>query len=356
MFASSPKDTHAVIGQTQSEGRSGTAHKEHVTLDEQWRDSGLRGTAGLRQQLVQSLLRHGRTTDLLPSAQSLSRYVRAFLDGFHARYPLFHTQTMPLADMPADIAFSLLAVGADSCLESKAAIYLFESAVATSPTLLGYAPCDTTAVFTTQNLNSTASKSVLSDGNVFLDESSHMLCLMLLLTVFWLENRSSPAMKARWSIQGSFAHELRQSLRVLPSDSQDDIPDNSTSWSEWARRQTQQRMKHAAFCVLDLVSITYDFPVAVPSTELRVAMPCSTAAWHASSADEWAKAYKNTPSKPILLSGLVESLFTGGGDDVVSSSSSVLGSFTVLHAIWQRTQTLRQAILMVPEGISTQIK
>lgn len=110
----------------------------------------------MRQQLVQSLLLHGRTTELLPSAQSLSRYVRAFLDGFHARYPLFHTQTMPLVDLPPDLAFALLAVGADSCLETKAAIYLFESAVAASPPRLGLRQGDINAMFATNEASCVA--------------------------------------------------------------------------------------------------------------------------------------------------------------------------------------------------------
>lgn len=268
--SASGKDTPAAVHQAWFEGEpSWKPHTVYVIPDEPWHDPGLRGTAGLRQQLVQSMLRHGRTIEPLPSAQSLSRYVRAFLDGFHERYPLFHRQTMPLADLPADVAFSLLAVGADSCLESKAAIYLFGSAVAVSPTRLGLRQDDINIMLTTNESPFVATRLDFSRENAWLDESSHVLCILLLLTVFTLENRSPLAMQAMWSVQGVFAHELRQSLISLPGEPEDDFSDHPMAWSDWARCESRLRVKHAAFCVLNLVSIIFDFPAAVPFAQLR---------------------------------------------------------------------------------------
>lgn len=326
-----------------------------VTPTEPWYDPGARGTTGMRQKLVQSLLRHGRTTELLPSAQSLSRYVCAFLDGFNKRYPLFHMQTMPLAELPADLAFAMLAVGADSCLETKAGIYLLESAVAVSSTRLSHRQVDSHAAFTTHE--DSAAKTPGSSGeNAWLDESSHVLCLMLLLTVFGLENRRPPAMQVMWSVQGVFAHELRQSIMSLPDDQKDDVSDQPTSWPEWARRETRRRVKHAAFCVLNLVSMTFDFPSPVPFGQLRVAVPWSDQEWRATGPDEWLQVRERTRSKPLLLSSVVDSLLAGGGDVAASASCTVLGDFTILHAILQRIQTLRQAFPVIPHDISMSIE
>lgn len=309
----------------------------------------------MRQKLVQSLLRHGRTTELLPSAQSLSRYVCAFLHGFNKRYPLFHMQTMPLAELPADLAFAMLAVGADSCLETKAGIYLLESAVAVSSTRLSHRQVDSHAAFTTHE--DSAAKTPGSSGeDAWLDESSHVLCLMLLLTVFSLENRSPPAMQVMWSVQGVFAHELRQSIMSLPDDPKDNAPDHLTAWSEWARRETQRRVKHAAFCVLNLVSMTFDFPSAVPFGQLRVPMPCPDQEWSATGPDEWLLVREKTQSNHLSLFSVVDSLLAGGGDFAASATCTVLGGFTILHAILQRIQTLRQAFPVMPHDISTGIE
>lgn len=310
----------------------------------------------MRQKLVQSLLYHGRTTELLPSAQSLSRYVRAFLDGFHKRYPLFHTQTTPLADLPADLAFAMLAVGADSCFETKAGIHLLESAVAVSSKRVSHQQSDSHAVPASQKDSSAAMTPNSSGENTWLDESSHMLCLMLLLTVFGLENRSPPAMQIMWSVQGIFAHELRQSIMSPPEDPKDDIPEQPTAWSEWARRESQRRTKHAAFCVLNLVSMTFDFPSAVPFAQLRVPVPCSEEEWRAPGPVEWLQVRDRTQSKPLLLSSVVDALLAGDGDVAASATSNVLGEFAILHAILQRIQTLRQALSAIPQDISANVE
>lgn len=308
----------------------------------------------MRHHLVRSLLRHGRIAEPLPSEQSLSRYIHAFMGGFHERYPVFHTHTTPLTDLPADLAFALLAIGADSCLENKAALYLFESAVSISPARLGQRQKDLNVVFPSHDMPSTAAATpTLVDEDSWLDESSHVLCIMTLLTVFGLQNRSPPAMRVMWSAQGILAHELRQSLSLC--DSQDELTyDHPTAWSEWARCESRRRVKHAAFCVLSLVSLTFDFPAAVRFEQLRVAVPCSAEQWDAPSPEEWLQVRKRTQSEPLLLSGVVEALLSGGGD--IAAPSTALGDFTILHAISQRIQTIRQVFPVIPEDIQTNLQ
>lgn len=266
-------------------------------------------------------------------------------------------QTMPLADLPADLAFAMLAVGADSCLETKAGIYLLESAVAVSSTRLSQRQGDSHAAFATCDNPSAAETPGSLGENAWLDGSSHVLCIMLLLTVFGLENRSPSAMQVVWSVQGVFAHELRQSIMSLPDNPKDDTPpDHPTAWSEWARREAQRRVKHAAFCVLNLVSMTFDFPSAVPFGQLRVPVPCSDKEWRATGPDEWLQVRDSTQSQPLLLSNVVDSLPDGGGDVAASTTSTVLRDVTILHAILQRIQTLRQAFSVIPHDISTRIE
>lgn len=353
----SGKDTPAVVHQAQSDlVPSKGILKDCVTPDEPWHDPGARGIAGMREKLFQALVRHGRTTELLPSSQSLSRYLSAFLDGFHKRYHLCHTQTMPLADLPGDVVFAMLAIGADSCFETKAGIYFLESAVAISSIQLGHRQGESNAVFATHESLTVAMTPGSSGENAWLDESSHMLCLMLLLTVYGLENRSPPAMRVMWSVQGIFAHELRQSIISTPDDPKDHTPDHPTAWSEWARHETHRRIQHAAFCVLNLVSMTFDFPSAVPFGQLCVPVPCLDEEWHAKGADEWSQVRERTQSKPLLLCSVVDSLLAGAGDVAASATCTVLGAFTILHAILQRIQTLRQAFPVIPQDISTSIE
>lgn len=308
----------------------------------------------MRQRLVQALLLHGRTAEPLPSAQSLNRYIRAFSEGFHERYPLFHIHTAPLTDLPADLSSALLAIGADSCLETKAALYLFESAVAMSPARLRLRQNKLNPVFAGHDTPSTAGTTPGIWGeNSWLDEPSHVLCLMTLLTAFALQNRSPPAMRVMWSVQGVLAHELRQSLSLC--DGQEELtPDQPGAWSGWARRESQRRVKHAAFCAINLVSLTFDFPAAVPFGQLRISVPCLAEEWNATSPEEWQQVRESIHSKPLLLSNFVEALLAGGGD--IAAPFSPLGDFTVLHAILQRIQTIRQALPIIPEDIQTNIE
>lgn len=156
-------------------------------------------------------------------------------------------------------------------------------------------------------------------------------------------------MQVMWSLQGVLAHELRQNLMSLPGDPQDDVPDHPTAWSEWASRESRRRVKHASFCMLNLVSMMFDFPAAVPFGKLHVAVPCAAEEWRAPSPDEWMNVRRKTLIKPVTLSSLVECLLAGGGDD--AASSSVLGDFSILHAILQRIQALRQALSVIPQDI-----
>lgn len=270
---------------------------------------------------------------------------------------MLHTQTKPLAGFPADLIFALLAIGADSCLETKAALYLFDSAVAVSNVGLGPRQNDHNPMSASHDLPSTAAAAAatsdLSGENTWLDETSHALCVMTLLTSFALQNRSPTAMPAMWSIQGIFADELRRS--ISPCDVQEDLSsDHRTAWLEWARRESQRRVRHAAFCALSLVSLTFDFPVAVSLRQLDVALPCSAMEWDAPTSEEWLRIRKSTRSKPVLLSGIVEALLTSEGH--VTPSPSILGDFSVLHAIVQRIRTLRQVLPIIPQDIQTDLE
>lgn len=156
-----------------------------------------------------------------------------------------------------------------------------------------------------------------------------------------------------WSVQGIFADELRQS--PSPCDTQEDFAsDHRIAWPEWARWESQRRVRHAAFCVLSLVSLTFDFPVAVALRKLNVALPGSDMEWDAPSSEEWLRLHESTPSKPLLLFGITETLLSIERD--VTSSSSILGNLSVLHAIAQKIRTLRQALPMIPQGIQASIE
>lgn len=270
---------------------------------------------------------------------------------------MLHTQTQPLAGFPADLLFALLAIGADSCLETKAALYLFESAVAVSNVGFGPRQSDLDLTSASHDMPSTAAATATPDlagESTWLDDTSHVLCVMTLLTSFALQNRSPTAMRAMWSVQGIFADELRQSLLSQCDDQGDFASDHCVAWPEWARRESQRRVRHAAFCALSLVSLSFDFPVAVTLRQLNVALPCSAMDWDAPGSEEWLRIRKNTRSKPFLLSGIVEALLTSEGD--VTPPSSILGDFSVLHAFVQRIRTLRQVLPIIPQDIQANIE
>lgn len=60
---------------------------------------------------------------------------------------------------------------------------------------------------------------------------------------------------------------------------------------------------------------------------------------------------KSIHSKPVLLSDFVEALVAGGGN--TSAPYSLLGKFTVLHAILKRIPTIRQVLPTMPQDIQT---
>lgn len=269
---------------------------------------------------------------------------------------MLHTQTQPLASIPADLILALLAIGADSCLETKAALYLFELAAAVSNIEFGPRKSDLNLTAASHDMPSTAGAGAtpdLSGESTWIDGTSHALCVMTLLTSFALQNRSATAMRAMWSVQGIFAENLRQSLSLCETQ-EDFAPDHRTAWPEWARRESQRRVRHAAFCVLSLVSLTFDFPIAVALRQLSVALPCSTMEWDAPGSEEWLQIRKGICSKPLLLSGIAEALLTSERD--VSPPCSILGNLSVLHAIVQRIRTLRQVLPMIPQDIQANME
>lgn len=318
-------------------------------MNDSWTDPRLPGTAGIRQHLVKSLMRGGWDREPLPSTKSLDRYTRAFLDDFHQRCPLFHTHTTGLSFLSPDLTFAYLALGADTCLDIKAALYFFNSAVVMSNARHGKwhkfsGQIDAAKVL----LCAGTAKATVKEG-MWLDEASHRLCLMLLLTAFALQSRNQAAMEVMWSLQGVFAQRLRESL------SNSDVQEgDSPSWQDWARRESRRRMQHAAFCVLNLVSMTFGFPAPVLFSHLSISLPCSAEEWHASSGEEWLQIRNRTYSEPLLASSVVESVLAGETD--ASLRSPFHGDHTIFHGILQGIQLLRQILPEMPQDAQTKIQ
>ncbi|GME48651.1 Transcription factor [Neofusicoccum parvum] len=302
----------------------------------------------------------------LPSRLALSRFIGAYINGFHEHLPFLHIPTMTVENCSVELLLALAAVGAQYCFEAEKGVELFHTARAiaaqrirrrdaslacpnrysnsdSAPPEASYptaqSPANTrqhssrsSSINGPLGLPSDAERPVAKEN--LIQTAQALLILMAMAT--WAKHKE--ILREALAIQSILATLVRDDgLRSAP------IPDD-ISWEEWTQLESVTRTKFIVFCFFNLHCIVYNIPPLILNSELKMRLPSSAAEFKAGSATKWHEARKraSTPgSAPTDFQSALRRLFSRGGRDITEWNSS-LGNYILIHALIQHIFLVRQ--------------
>ncbi|KAL0261382.1 hypothetical protein SLS55_002812 [Diplodia seriata] len=299
----------------------------------------------------------------LPSRLALSRYIGAYINGFHEHLPFLHIPTMTVENTCVELLLALAAVGAQYCFEGEKGVELFHTARAIASQRirrkdagLSYPDKDSNSdaslwAFSTSTLHgpsnlrydsSRGSPTAASETDLM---QTAQALLMLMAMATWAKHKE--ILREAFAIQSILATLVRDDgLHSSPYPA--DI-----SWEAWTQQESRTRTKFIVFCFFNLHCIVYNIPPLILNSELKMRLPSSAAEFKASSAAEWHDARKRTSSSssfspsptttPDFQAALRRLFSRGGGDGrAITECNSSLGNYILIHALIQHIFFARQ--------------
>jgi len=291
----------------------------------------------------------------LPSAMSLSRYIRGYVEGFHEHLPFLHINSMSLPTCSIELLLSMAAVGAQYCFEAENGVGLFHAARAianerirrrdvsltcpsqegrqsdSSASQAGSTYSSPTALNGPLGIPSSNNEGLVPAPDHDLIQTAQAL-LILMAMATW--GRHSELLREALAIQSILASIIREhGLRMEPA------PDREfDDWHAAMRYESVLRTKYIVFCFFNLHSIVYDIPPLLLSTELQMRLPCSSAEFKADTEVAWQEA-RGRSAKSALFQDALRYLL-GHGQDATGTHSS-LASYVLIHTIIQHIFLIR---------------
>ncbi|KAK4160586.1 hypothetical protein QBC43DRAFT_270269 [Cladorrhinum sp. PSN259] len=246
----------------------------------------------------------------LPTKLSLSRYIRAYTEGFHEHLPFLHLPTLEFHNCSAELILAMAAVGAQYCFEPEKGVELFHAARAIANERI--------------RKRDTGSSCLEHD---LIQTAQALLILMAMAT--WSKHKE--ILREALAIQSILASIIREDGLGTPNQTPGD-------WGEWASYESRLRTKFIVFCFFNLHCIVYDIPPLVLNSELHMTLPCSAAEFRAETASAREELRRDN-KQPCLFQEATKQLFSPEGETGPHSS---LGNYILIHAIIQQIFLTRQ--------------
>ncbi|RFU32934.1 hypothetical protein B7463_g3406, partial [Scytalidium lignicola] len=306
----------------------------------------------------QSIIPSGFT---LPTCHTLSRYMAAYIGGFHDHLPFLHIPTFEVKNALPELSLAIAAVGGKYCFESIKAVELFKVSKkiaferlrriqeSRSPSIchqleknhnsstMDLHTIKQSAISSNENSkgkNVERSGSLHSSGSKLNSIELAQTFLLLLVVTTWSGSRSMYT--EALSIQSILASLIREhkfgSLDVL---------ETNVSWEEWVKFEGAKRTCLMAYCLCNFHSIMYNTAPAILNTELYVDLPCSETEWKSPTATAWEEIHCGSVRGPKFQETF-HSLFSDYGTSTSSRSFSSLSGYLLVHALIQQIFLVRQ--------------
>lgn len=289
-------------------------------------------TSDDRQLMLQKTAEFGNVIPnfRLPTALSLGRYIRGYVDGFHEHLPFLHMPSMSIQTCSIELLLAMAAVGAQYCFEPNKGVELFHASKAIAIERIRRRDLGLVSFELPSGFNNTDADPV--PGHDLMESAQALLILMAMAT--W--GKHSEILREPLAIQSILASLVRENgLRAEPPAEQ-----NLKSWEAWMRYESVLRTKFIVFCFFNLHCIVYDIPPLILNSELQMRLPCSAAEFKADAAGEWQHA-REQAEPPWLFQDAMRSVFSDGGRARPVQHSS-LGNYVLIHAVIQHMFLLRQ--------------
>ncbi|KAB2568758.1 Transcriptional regulator ADR1, partial [Lasiodiplodia theobromae] len=281
----------------------------------------------------------------LPSRLALSRYIGAYINGFHEHLPFLHIPTMTVENTCVELLLALAAVGAQYCFEGEKGVELFHTARAIASQRIRKRDASFAYPNSEGSLWSSTARATLglvSEPKEDLIQTAQAL-LILMAMATWAKHKE--ILREALAIQSILATLVRDDGLSSSSPYPFDI-----SWEEWTARESRTRTKFIVFCFFNLHCIVYNIPPLILNSELKMRLPSSAAEFKAASAAEWHEARSRrvhnnntttTNTTTLDFQDALRRLFSRGGRDVTELNSS-LGNYILIHALIQHIFFVRQ--------------
>ncbi|KAI1978311.1 hypothetical protein LOZ51_005031 [Ophidiomyces ophidiicola] len=292
----------------------------------------------------------------LPSCLALTRYIAAYINGFHEHLPFLHIPSMSVPHCSVDLLLAIAAMGTQYCLEAEKGIDLFHASQAIAMekirrrdvkrnTLHRHevtgAACVPENEEQEQNSHcvSSSSKESRSPSEAAHEKEDPIQTIQALLVLMAV---------ATWAKQKEILREalaLQSILATLVRDHglHDQPMPKNVQWEDWVRLETAKRTKFIVYCFFNLHCIVYNIPSLILNSEVNLMLPSGSAEFKASNESSWLEE-RNKGSPEVNFQDALNHLFSRGGNDVAESTSS-LGNYILIHAIIQHIFFLRQVAL-----------
>lgn len=205
----------------------------------------------------------------LPSRLALSRYLAAYISGFHEHLPFLHIPTMSVESCSVELILAMTAVGAQYCFESEKGVELFHAShaiasrrirrrdarlaeshlsVRRSDPMSRNSPVAFSGPF--ELTSDVCTPEALYPEEGLIHTSQALLILMAMAT--WAKHKE--ILREALAIPSVLATIVREDGLRCPQ------LDSGASWEDWVQMETMKRTKFIVFCFFNLHCIVYNIP------------------------------------------------------------------------------------------------
>ncbi|KAK7897497.1 hypothetical protein LTR67_004124 [Exophiala xenobiotica] len=303
----------------------------------------------------------------LPSHHSLTRYMTSFFDGFHSHLPFVHVSTADFEDFTPEAILAFASAGAQYVFEHRNGDRLFYAG-------------KTVLMERMRRLRASRFRSadvppspVAAQGIDY----GQARRLKRVSAVYGAHDRASQAPErgdrtmhqclaagvvlmgyGAWEgvalLHESFqlASVVVECLRGIGTSATTEVAFDD--WKGWAQAESDRRTQLIAFTFLETLSIAFNVPPYLMSSQLDVQLPCTTAEWKAASEEEWRLVRADVTAEQLYYQPALAILFDPSkSNDPLSPMTTALGNYILLHGLLQRILLTSEISTPSDDQIST---
>jgi hypothetical protein len=306
-------------------------------------------------------------TFCMPSRHSLSRYLEGCVRGLCEHLPFLHTPTFAPAEAAPELILAMAAIGAQFRFENNQSLVLFYTAKSIALEQVQRGDKNRVEELLSQNRSSAASlhssvnvpfsrerqvesskaqheNTAITKNNAafgFRLQSIQALTTLLVMGAWGPRQLVREAISLQSLIATLVREEFVGSRREEIAGSRREEIAGMSEWRFWALMESEKRTKLAVYSMLQLLSIAYNTPPLMFSSEIDCNLPASAASWNAQTEEDWKMANDKCRVEEVSFRESLESLYR----DVPARRTGVaspLANYVMILAILQHIFLRRQ--------------
>ncbi|KAI5236020.1 hypothetical protein E4T43_08902 [Aureobasidium subglaciale] len=226
---------------------------------------------------------------VLPSYQTLKRYVDGYLDGFNHAFPLVHAPTFDLEFCSLELVLAIAAIGAYERFEHHSSVELFYASRTIARENLRMSQTDREKQKTPRFTGALSPPEYFIASTVDKQDNftrtagiDNMRALLLLSFLGLLGDNPTLYREVL-----DFQNDMIEVVRQVGLAEQPEQHSNTTTWHAWIQEEQERRTKFGLFCFLNLQTVLHDVPSPILCSEWQLRLPSSIESWEAANGEDW---------------------------------------------------------------------